>query len=47
MEKKYADCEPLNSTRDLVKFLNNNNIQREDVLAVLDIKGQLLLIYYH
>lgn len=45
-EKKRADCEPLNNVRDLIKFLNNNNIKKEDIVTVLD-KGQLFLIYYN
>lgn len=46
MNKKYAECEPVGTTRELVKFLNNNNIPKEDIVSILDIKGQLLLIYY-
>ena len=45
-EKKHADSEAFNSTRDIVKFLNANDIPREDIVDILDIKGQLLLIYY-
>ena len=45
-KKKLADCEPFNNTRELIKFLNNNEIPREDIVDILDIKGQLLLIYY-
>ena len=45
MEKK-AYSEAFNSTRDIVKYLNTNDIPKEDVVDILDIKGQLLLIYY-
>lgn len=43
---KKAVCEPFNNTRELVKFLNEWEIQKEDIVDILDIKGQLLLIYY-
>jgi hypothetical protein len=46
MEEKIAYSEPLANSRALVKFLNDNNIPKEDIVTVLDGKGQLLLIYY-
>lgn len=46
MKNKFADCEPFNNTRELIKFLNNNNISKEDIVEILNIKEQLLLIYY-
>lgn len=45
-EKKHAESEAFNNTRDLVKYLNANDIPREDIVDILDIKGQLLLIFY-
>lgn len=44
--EKQACCEAFNTTRDIIKYLNGNEIQREDIVTILDIKGQLLLIYY-
>lgn len=45
--KKYAESVPISNTRELIKFLNENEIQKEDIVTVLEIKGQLFLIYYH
>jgi len=45
MEKK-AYSEAFRTTRDIVKFLNANEIPREDIVSILDIKGELLLVYY-
>lgn len=45
MEKK-AKCEPLTNARELVKFINSENLSKDDILTVLDSKGQLLLIYF-
>ena len=48
MEKKACSMN-FNNTRDLVNFLNKNNIEKEDIVAVLDMMattGQLFLIYY-
>lgn len=45
MEKK-AYSEAFNNTRDIVKYLNANEIPREDIVDILDIKGLLILVYY-
>ena len=45
MEKK-AYSEAFSTTRDVVKYLNANEIPKEDIVDILDIKGELLLVYY-
>ena len=45
MEKK-ADCAVFNNTRDIIQYLNSNRIPREDVVTIMNIQGQLFLIYY-
>jgi len=47
MKNKIADCEPFDTIRNLVKFLNKKNIPKEDIVEILNINGQLLLVYYH
>lgn len=44
--EKQAKCEPLTNARELVKFINSENLSKDDILTVLDSKGQLLLIYF-
>ena len=41
-----AYSEPFNNTREIVKFINDNDIKREDIVAVIDRKTELYLIYY-
>lgn len=45
MEKK-AYSEAFRTTREIVKYLNANEIPKEDIVSILDIKGELLLVYY-
>lgn len=45
MEKK-AYSEAFRTTREIVKYLNANEIPKEDIVGILDIKGELLLVYY-
>ena len=47
MNNKIADCEPFDNVRKLVKFLNKKNIPKEDIVEILNINGQVLLVYYH
>lgn len=44
--EKFAKGESFSNSRELVKFLNNNNIPQEDIVAVFEVKGQVILIYY-
>lgn len=44
--EKHADCAVFNNTRDIIQYLNNNKISREDIVTIMDMKGQLFLIYY-
>lgn len=47
--EKDAHSQNFNNTRDLVKFLNENRIPKEDIISVIDMvktTGQLFLIYY-
>jgi hypothetical protein len=44
---KRAQGEAFSNTRELVTFLNENEIKREDIVAVLmPIANQVFLIYY-
>ena len=43
---KAAQCEPLSNTREVVKFLNQEEIQKDDIVAIIPAGGQLMLIYY-
>lgn len=43
---KVAHSEPFSTTRDLVTFLNDNKIPREDVVQIITINGIIFLIYY-
>ena len=46
MDKK-AQGEAFSNTRELVIFLNENKISKEDILSVLmPTPGQVFLIYY-
>lgn len=45
-KEKTAFSEPFSNTRELIRFLNDFKIKKEDIVTVLDLKGQLLLIYY-
>lgn len=44
--EKQADCAVFNNTRDIISYLNSNRIPREDIVTIMDMKGQLFLIYY-
>ena len=46
MKEKIAYSESFNNTREVVKFLNANEIPREDIVDILPLKEQLILIYY-
>ncbi len=43
---KYIYSEPFNNTRELVYFVNEHEIPKEDIVTVLNLHGQLMLIYY-
>lgn len=44
---KIAQGEVFNSTRELIKYLNEEKIKREDIVSVLmPALGQVFLIYY-
>lgn len=44
--QKFIYSEPFKTTRDLVKFVNNNEIPREDIVTILLLRGEIMLIYY-
>ena len=41
-----AKAETFKNSREIVNFINEHNLQREDILDILDREGQLILIYY-
>lgn len=46
MRSTEAHGETFANVRELVTFLNDRNIQKNDVLKILEVNGQLFLIYY-
>ena len=46
MKNTEAHGESFANVRELVTFLNDQNIQKSDVLKILEVNGQLFLIYY-
>ena len=46
MRNTEAHGETFANVRELVTFLNDRNIQRNDVLKILEVNGQIFLIYY-
>lgn len=46
MRSQEAHGEPFANVRELVNFLNDRNIQKNDILSILHIGGQIFLIYY-
>lgn len=43
MKAKVEICK---NVREVVEFINENNIQRENILELIDREDQLFLIYY-
>lgn len=41
-----ACCEPFPTVRNLVNFLNDNNIPKDSIVDILEKNGLFLLIYY-
>lgn len=41
-----ADAKAFKSIREVVEFINDNNISRENILNIIDRESQLFLIYY-
>lgn len=41
-----ACCEPFSTVRDLINFLNDNNIPKDSIVDILEKSGLFLLIYY-
>ena len=41
-----ACCEPFSTVRDLINFLNENDIPKDSIVDILEKSGLLLLIYY-
>lgn len=37
--------EPFKNTRELVTFINSNNITKENIISIFTLKEQLFLIY--
>ena len=46
MKQPEAHSEPFATTWELVSFINDRHIPKQDIVAVLPIGGQLFLIYY-
>ena len=46
MEKSKACSEPFSTTRELVDFINDRHVRKEDIVEILNIHGQLFLIYF-
>lgn len=44
-DKKYLG-EVFENTRQLVSFLNNNNIKKDDILSIYPKDDYIILIYY-
>lgn len=44
--KKKAVSEVFTNTRELVNFINKEEISREDIVSILPMNGQLFLVYY-
>ena len=45
MEKR-ANGQPFLQLRDLVKFINEHRIKKEDIVAITTMEGMIFLIYY-
>lgn len=43
---KIAQSEPFRTTRELITFINDNGIQKEDIVQIITLKDQMFLIYY-
>ena len=41
-----ADAKVFKNIREVVEFINDNNISRENILNIIDRESQLFLIYY-
>ena len=46
MKELEAHSEPFATTRELVDFINDRHIPRQDIVDVLTIGGQIFLIYF-
>lgn len=46
MRPAEAHGEVFNNVRDLVKFINENNLRVTDIVTVLPIGSQVFLIYF-
>lgn len=46
MRPTEAHGEVFNNVRDLVKFINENNLRVTDIVTVLPIGSQVFLIYF-
>ena len=46
MRQPEAHSEPFATTRELVDFINNNHIQKQDIVSMLTVGGQIFLIYF-
>lgn len=41
-----ACCEPFSTVRELINYLNDNNIPKDSIVDILEKSGLFLLIYY-
>lgn len=46
MKEPEAHSEPFATTREIVDFINDRHISKADIVEILQINGQLFLIYY-
>lgn len=46
MERKYVRVESAMILRDLIQFINDNDIKKDDILKLDKQDGNYILIYY-
>ena len=46
MRQPEAHSEPFGTTWELVDFINNQHITKQDIVSIIPIGGQLFLIYF-
>ena len=46
MKEPEAHSEPFATTREMVDFINDRHISKADIVKILQINGQIFLIYF-
>ena len=46
MKQPEAHSEPFANTRELINFINDRHIPKQDIVSIIPIGGQLFLIYF-